>query len=145
MRRSFLLFIILVLIGLACSFIFTNYSANRKNSNEINNDGSNDLQGYDFSSELTGDTWPVNSFTKMLPRPNKGELKIVSSGKSRISFDVSNVSEQYYKEYIILAKEKGFTVNASNANGYRACNEDEYLIEIFYSSKTSTMSVSVTY
>lgn len=144
MRRSFLLFIILVLIGLACSFILTNYSANRKNTNEITNDNKG-LTGYDFSSELTGDSWPVNSFTKMIPKPNKGELKIVSMGKSRISYDISNVSESYYKEYISQAKEKGFTVNASSANGYRACNEDEYLIEIFYTSKTSTMSVSVTY
>ena len=145
MKRSILLFLLLVII---CSLISIKVTGdNSKENNNENINSNSESKKYDelFNSNLTGDKWPVNEFTKRMPKPQTGELEIVAMARSRMNFNVKNITSIDYQDYIYNAKNKGFTSNASERGGYSAINEDGYLIQINYDSNSKIMSVSITY
>ena len=138
MRKSIVLFIIIVIV---CAFLSIYITDSKYKKSQEENQIENDFTKYDeiFNSELTGDNWPNNSFTKMMPKPHRGELKIKGLARSRMSFEVSNVSLADYNDYIVLAKEKGLVYNASRRNGYNATNEDGYVIQVYFDSNQKLM------
>lgn len=118
MRGKILILFVLVIIVAGVIATFTSVKEDEKGIVKVE------------VSQLEGEPWPQNDFTRHLPRPTHGSLHVVTQGRSSIQFEVSGYDLNGYKEYIEIARSSGFNLRESNSSGFTAYNEDGYMISI---------------
>ena len=133
MTRGVIIFIIIIMV------LGTAFAVSSMNESE---DTGGEKQETIEDSKLEGETWPVTAMTRNIPKPKEGTLKVKTMAKTSFSFELSDIREYVYDEYVIEAKEMGFTNSMNENHGFMGINEDGYAIIIRYNS--GIMDVTIT-
>lgn len=110
--------------------------------------------GYDNSmsiqlkspTKLSELNWDTHIISQTLPSPSSsvGSFKAENSEETHVI--VGEVSDEDYKSYCNICKEKGFTIDEkSENNGFEAYNEAGYKLNISYNSGNREMDITLYY
>lgn len=106
---------------------------------------SNRLGGNDRSSvDITEFEWDNMALAEIIPEPKSNLGSHLMNSEDYLSVDVYEVSKDGYKEYVNICREKGFTVDMSETDGYySASNAEGYELMLYYFDDEQYMSIDL--
>lgn len=104
------------------------------------------LGGNDSSSvDISKFEWDNMALAEIIPEPESNLGSHLMNSEDYLSVDVHEVSKEAYKEYVNDCREKGFTVDMSETDGYySASNEAGYKLILYYFEDEQKMSIDLT-
>ena len=105
----------------------------------------NRLGGNDSSSvDISEFEWNNMALAEIIPEPESNLGSHLMNSEDYLSVDVHEVSKEAYKEYVNGCREKGFTVDMSETDGYySASNADGYELMLYYFDDEQYMSIDL--
>lgn len=105
----------------------------------------NRLGGNDSSSvDISEFEWNNMALAEIIPEPESNLGSHLMNSEDYLSVDVHEVSKEAYKEYVNSCREKGFTVDMSETDGYySASNADGYELMLYYFDDEQYMSIDL--
>lgn len=108
--------------------------------NIFNRIGGNDSSSVDISEF----EWDNMALAEIIPEPESNLGSHLMNSEDYLSVDVHEVSKEAYKEYVNSCRERGFTVDMSETDGYySASNAEGYELMLYYFDDEQYMSIDL--
>lgn len=100
-----------------------------------------------FGSDASGRekyNWDEVVLADILPQPASPYGEIISNSEDYLSMDVTETTQDQYKDYIAACEAKGFTIDKeSSDSNFSAFNETGYKLSLSYYDYSSEMHINV--
>ncbi len=100
-----------------------------------------------FGSDASGRekyNWDEVVLAEILPQPVSPYGEIISNSEDYLSMDVTEITQEQYKDYIAACETKGFTIDKeSSDSNFSAYNATGYKLSLSYYDYSSEMHINV--
>ena len=88
--------------------------------------------------------WDDLILGEFLPKPTSTKGEIRTNSAEELSFDISNVSDKEYNDYIETCKEKGFNIDSKTSSySYEAYNKKGYKLNLSHYGNDKEMRIQL--
>ena len=96
------------------------------------------------SVDISEFEWNNMALAEIIPEPESNLGSHLMNSEDYLSVDVHEISKEAYKEYVNGCREKGFTVDMSETDGYySASNNEGYELMLYYFDDEQRMSIDL--